>query len=76
MYEGEYLNGEKNGKGKEYDKKGELKYKGKFLNDKRHGKGKEYDKNDELKYEGEYLYGKRKKSSIFDCIISYVGIFI
>ena len=38
-FEGEYLNGEKNGKGKEYygDK---LEFEGEYLNGKRNGKGK------------------------------------
>ena len=34
-FEGEYLNGKKNGKGKEYDYNGNLKFKGKYLNGKR-----------------------------------------
>ena len=41
IYEGEYLNGERNGKGKEY-KNSTLIYEGEFLKGKRHGKGKEY----------------------------------
>ena len=36
----ELING--NGKGKEYDKYGQLLYEGEYLNGKRHGKGKEY----------------------------------
>ena len=43
IYEGEYLNGERHGKGKEYNNfNGKLIYKGEYLNGKRHGKGKEY----------------------------------
>ena len=34
-FEGEYLNGKKNGKGKEYDYKGDLKFEGEFLDDER-----------------------------------------
>ena len=34
-YEGEYLNGKKNGKGKEYDIDGKLIYKGEYLNGER-----------------------------------------
>ena len=41
IFEGEYLNGEKNGKGKEYDKY-RLIFDGEYLNGKRNGKGKEY----------------------------------
>ena len=56
-YEGEFLNGERNGKGKEYSNY-KLIFEGEFLNGKRNGKGKEYD-NDKLIFEGEYLNGKR-----------------
>ena len=42
-FEGEYLNGLRNGKGKEYnDWNGDLKFEGEYLNGKKHGKGKEY----------------------------------
>ena len=41
-FEGEYLNGKRNGKGKEYDHNGKVKYEGEYLNGKRNGKGKEY----------------------------------
>ena len=34
-FEGEYLNGQRNGKGKEYDKDGELEYEGEYLNGKK-----------------------------------------
>ena len=36
-FEGEYLNGEKNGKGKEYDSFVRLKFEGEYLNGKRNG---------------------------------------
>ena len=58
-FEGEYLNGEKNGIGKEYfDDK--LIFEGIYLKGKRwNGKGKEYNYSIlKLKYEGEYLNGK------------------
>ena len=45
IYEGEYLNGERNGKGNEYYH-GHIIYVGEYLNGKRHGKGKEYFCND------------------------------
>jgi len=54
-YEGEYINGKKSGKGKEYYSNGKLKFEGEYLNGKRNGKGKEYDYNGNLDYEGEYL---------------------
>ena len=60
IYEGGYLNGEKNGKGKEYNYFQErLKFEGEYLNGKRNGKGREYWNNGELKFEGEYLNGER-----------------
>jgi len=40
-YEGEYLNGKRNGKGKEYDGDDNLKYEGEYLYGKKHGKGKD-----------------------------------
>ena len=60
FYEGEYLNGKRNGKGKEYYY-GSLIYEGRYLNGKRNGKGKEYcDIDGKLKFAGEYLDDKRK----------------
>ena len=35
LYEGEYLDGKRNGKGKEYDFNGKLIYDGEFVNGKR-----------------------------------------
>ena len=40
-FEGEYVNGERNGKGKEYYND-YLDFEGEYLNGKRNGKGKEY----------------------------------
>ena len=59
IYEGEYKNGERNGKGKEYHWNGKLEFEGEYLNGKRNGKGKEYYDNGKLKFDGEYLKGKR-----------------
>ena len=36
LFEGEYLNGRRNGKGKEYDQDGKLIYEGKYLNNERY----------------------------------------
>ena len=58
IYEGEYLNGKRNGKGKEFNENGELIYEGEYLNGKKNGKGIEYNKLLIL-FEGEYLDGKR-----------------
>ena len=62
LFEGEYLNGERNGKGKEYYWIGGLVFEGEYLNGERNGKGKEYDMNGNLMTEFEYLNGKRKES--------------
>ena len=52
------LNGERNGKGKEYAYDF-LKFEGEYLDGKRNGKGKEYDIYGNLKFECEYLNGKK-----------------
>ena len=42
-FEGEYLNGKRNGKGKEYDYDGNLEFEGEYLHgEKWNGKVKEY----------------------------------
>ena len=58
-FEGEYLNGERNGKGKEYSEDGNLIFEGEYLNGKRNGKGKEYNEDGELLFEGEYINNKK-----------------
>ena len=57
LFEGEYKNKKRNGKGKEYSF-GEIKFEGEYLNGKRIGKGKEYSCG-EIIFEGEYLNGLR-----------------
>ena len=60
IFSGEYLNGKRNGKGKEYCPPYErLCYIGEYLNGVRNGKGKEFDCNGKLIFEGEYLNGKK-----------------
>ena len=78
-FEGEYKNGKKNGKGKEFYKNPEiyeneyilgekrgstLIFEGEYLNGKRNGKGKEYGKDGKLRFEGEYKNGKKVKGII------------
>ena len=58
-FEGEYLNGKRHGKGKEYNEYGNLTFEGEYLNGKRNGKGKKYNAYGDLTFEGEYLNGKR-----------------
>ena len=59
LFEGEYLNKKRNGKGREYDAYRQIIFEGEYLNGKRHGKGKEYSDNGTLIYDGEYLNGER-----------------
>ena len=60
IFEGEYLNGERNGKGKEYYYDDKLLFEGEYFYGKRNGKGKlYYYDSDKLIFEGEYLNGER-----------------
>ena len=55
----EYLNGEKNGKGKKYDLKGNITFEGNYINNEINGEGKEYYPDGKLLFEGYYLNGKK-----------------
>ena len=60
IYEGEYLDQYRHGRGKEY-RHDELIFDGYYLNDKRwNGIGKEYDSKNNLIFDGEYVNGKKK----------------
>ena len=59
IFKGEYLNGKRNGKGKEFYSNGKIKFEGEYLIGERNGKGKEFYFDGKLKFEGEYLNGKR-----------------
>ena len=59
IYKGEYYNGLRNGKGKEYDQEGNLIYEGEFLRGEREGEGKEYNEYGKLIFEGEFLKNKK-----------------
>ena len=65
-FEGEYLNGRKNGNGKEYNVKGNLQFKGEYLNGKKNGKGIEYYNDNKIKFEGEYKNGLRWNGKGYD----------
>ena len=55
VYDGEYLNEERHGKGKEYyHEDGILKFEGEYVHNQRR-RGKKYYKNGIIKYEGDYL---------------------
>ena len=78
-FEGEYLNGKRNGKGKEYNFCGSLLFEGEYLNGLKNGKGKEYHDNGKLKFEGEYLNGKRNgkgKDYYWDGELMFEGEFL
>ena len=65
-YEGEYLNGERHGKGKEYNQEKQLIYEGEYKNGYWDGYGKQYadegifssGRLPQLLYEGEFKKGK------------------
>jgi len=60
LFEGVYLNGKRNGNGKEYYYNNKLKFEGEYVDGERNGKGKEYYYYyNKLKFEGEYLEGKK-----------------
>ena len=58
-YEGEFINGERNGKGEEYDFLGRLIFEGEYINGKRTGKGREYNEQGDILFQGEYLNNRR-----------------
>ena len=60
VFEGQYANGKRNGKGKEYNEKENLIFEGEYLNGKKWtGKAKEYDEDTgKLILEYEYSNGK------------------
>ena len=61
IFEGEYLNGERNGKGKEFANiKDKIIFEGEYLNGERNGYGKEFSIfNGIMVFEGEFREGKR-----------------
>ena len=59
LFEGEYLNKKRNGKGKIYNETGEVIFEGEFLKGKKNGKGREFDDLGFIRFEGEYLNGMR-----------------
>ena len=63
IFEGDYLNGKKNGNGKEYFFDIVI-FEGEYLNGQRNGKGKEYHYG-KLKFEGEYLYDSKLKGKLY-----------
>ena len=70
VFEGEYSNGQRNGKGKEYDydyyEGNKLIFEGEYKNGMKNGKGKEYYLKGKIKFEGEYLNNKRWNGIMYD----------
>ena len=66
IFKGEYLNGERNGKGKEFFDNDILIFEGEYLNGERNGKGKKYSFYGELLAEGEYLYGRKWNVNMYN----------
>ena len=64
IFEGEYLNDKRHGKGKEYYSKDKLIFDGEYLYEFKL-KGK-YFVNKKLEYEGEFLYGKKWNGKGYD----------
>ena len=77
---GIYREGEKNGKGKEYDiSNNNILFEGEYINGRRNGKGKEYDQYGDIKFEGEYLNGKRNrkgKEYYYDGQLNFEGEYL
>jgi len=66
IFEGEYKNGKRNGKGKEYNLFYDtILFEGEYINGEKNGKGKEYYDNGKLYFEGEYLYDFKIKGKLF-----------
>jgi len=68
-FEGQYINGKRHGKGKEYSYEGYLSFEGEYLNGQKNGKGKEYYWNSyTLEFEGEYLNDKKWNGKGYDSL--------
>ena len=70
-FSSKYIYFESKGKGKEYNKYGDMIYEGEFLRGKRNGKGKEYYYSNSIKFEGEYLNGNPWNGNFEFCFKSY-----
>ena len=66
LFEGEYINGEKNGKGKEYQND-ELMFDGEYLNGKKYnGNIKEYYYDGKLFFHGDLLKGRKWNGKLYE----------
>ena len=64
-FEGEFLNGQKNGKCKTYNYEGKLMFDGLYLNNKAIGEDQEYNIYGGLEFVGEYLYNHKLKGKYY-----------
>ena len=60
-FEGKYLYGRKNGKGKEYYENGKVRLEGEYRDDILNGKVIEYDLDGNIIFDGEYKNGNKWK---------------
>jgi len=65
MFEGEFINGERNGKGKNYYYDNKLEFEGEYLYNYKK-KGKRYYIDGQLEFEGEYLFNKKWNGKGYD----------
>ena len=73
--EGEYLNGKRNGKGKEYNDDGNLEFDGEYLNEKTNKKENEYNNGDyDLDFYKKYLNEEGKE--FFDGRLYFEGYYV
>ena len=75
LFDGNYLNGQKNGDGKEYNHDGELLFEGKYLNGEKL-EGKEYEEhdNEELTKAEKTLKKFALKKSSFPYVNYYINV--
>ena len=65
LFEGEFINGQRNGKGKEYQYN-KIIFEGEYLNNKRHGQGIKYYDDKTKMFIGEYKEGKQWNGKGYD----------
>ena len=80
--EGEYINGEINGKEKKYNINNNYslhaEFEGNYINGKKYGKGKEFDKEGNLIFEGDYMYNYKLRGTEYysDGKMKYEGEYL
>ena len=68
-FECEYLNGQKNGVGKEYNDEGKLIFKGNYINGQKNGFGIELNEYGFVQFAGEYINGKKMEKDFSNTIL-------